>query len=177
MINSNDFTIRRDSLIAEIERAFEGVTRGEGISLHEAIALDERASLEQQKAARKLDAETRWQDIRDKDISECCSALSFFDVKGFRYHIPAFMRAALRNFQDDPNGIRNSCEFHLTQENGKSLRQSHAASIVSKYGFSPSQVSAIAKFLRFVIDFDELAGQKAFLEAVKEWELQAQGSN
>lgn len=177
MINSSDFNTRRDSLIAEIERAFDGVTRDEGISLHEAIALDDQASLEQQKVARKLDTEARWQDIREEDIVNCCSALSFLDAKGFRYHIPAFMWAALRNFQEDPNGIRSSCEFHLTQEPGKSLSQSQAESIVSKYEFSSSQVGAISKFLRFVIDFDELAGQNAFVQAVEKWELQAQKSS
>ena len=174
MDKSLDFKRRREGLIAEIERAFNGVERDDGVSLHQARARDDYATPEQELTARKLDVEPQWQEVTQQDILYCCSALSFLDAKGFRYYIPAFMRVALGNFYDDPNGIRNSCEFHLTQDHPKSLRQSDPAVISLKYQFSPVQVAAIAKFLRFCSDFDNIVAEEAFIQSVEKWEKYSQ---
>lgn len=173
MSNVSDFEIRRRTLIAEITAAFDGVSRDGGTTLHEADALDDFKSPEEQRAARRLDLERRWQDVPDEDIFACCSALSFLDEKGFRYYIPAFMVCGLRHWGDEAGVIFNSCEYHLLHDYPKSLRKSEPASIASKYQFTEAQSNAVARFLRFIIDFDEMAGDSATVEAVERWERYA----
>ena len=173
MSNVFDFESRRSALIAEITAAFDGVSRKDGITLHEAMAMDDWKSPEEQRAARRLDLETRWQDVPDDDIFACCSALSFLNDKGFRYYVPAFMIYGLRYWGDDCNGILNSCEYHLLHDYPKSLRKSDPAAIASKYQFTDAQSKAVARFLRFIIDLDELAGDSATVEAMERWERYA----
>ncbi|HYE75539.1 MAG TPA: DUF6714 family protein [Blastocatellia bacterium] len=161
LFNELDFEKRHDELIAEIIAVFDGVSREDGITLHEAAAIDDRLSDEEQLAARRLDTEQRWQDVPDDDILACPSALSFLDVKGFRYYLPAFMIYDLKNWNN------TSCDFHLLHESGKSLRKSEPASITGKYGFTNAQCRVAAKFLRFVVG-DE--APVATLKAVEKWE-------
>jgi hypothetical protein len=176
MSNVSDFESRRSALVAEITAAFGGVSREDGTTLHEAEAMDGWKSPEEQRAARHLDLEARWQDVPDDDIFACCSALSFLNEKGFRYYIPAFMIYGLRHWGDDWNGILNSCEYHLLHDYPKSLRKSEPAVIAGKYQFTDAQSKAVARFLRFIIDFDRMAGEKATVEAVERWERYAAGS-
>jgi hypothetical protein len=174
MSNVTEFESRRSALIDEITAAFDGVSREDGTTLHEAEAMDDWKSPEEQRAARRLDREARWQDVPDKDISACCSALSFLNEKGFRYYIPAFMIYSLKHWGDDWNGVLNSCEYHLLHEYPKSLRQSDPASIASKYQFTDAQGEAVAGFLRFIIDFDETKADRATVGAVERWERYVQ---
>src|SRR5215204_4680210 len=173
MSNVSDFESRRDALIAEITAAFDGVSREDGMTLHEAEAMDDWKSSAEQRAARRLDLESRWQDVPDDDIFACCSALSFLNEKGFRYYIPAFMVYGLRHWGDDWNGILNSCEYHLLHDYPKSLRKSEPAAIAGKYQFTDAQSKAVARLLRLLIDFDEIAGDGATVEAVERWERYA----
>ena len=164
------FAVQRDRLIQEIESAFQAVQRLDGITLHEAMVLDNYGSAQEQQAARALDPEDHWQDIPDAVMRDCDSALSFLDIQGFRFYLPAFMRMGLRHFEDISSGARNACEFHLTHDHPKSLRKSNAADIAAKYGFSPAQIRAIAHFLRLVADFDPYHEGAVFVEAVEKWE-------
>lgn len=173
MNNETDFERRRVALIAEITAAFACVSREDGITLHEAEAIDDRKSAEECRAARQLDIEQQWQNVPEQDIWACCSALSFLDAKGFRYYLPAFMLYGLKNWEDDPNNIRHSCEYHLLHDYPESLRKSEPASIAGKYQFTNAQSKAIARFLRFIIDFDQIAGDRATVEAGERWERYA----
>ena len=175
MSNVSDFESRRSALVAEITAAFDGVSREDGTTLHEAEAIDDWKSAKERRAARHLDLEARWQDVPDDDIFACCSALSFLNEKGFRYYIPAFMVYGLRRWGDDWNGILNSCEYHLLHDYPKSLRKSEPAAIAGKYQFTDAQSKAVARFLRFIIDFDKIAGDGATVEAVERWERYAAG--
>jgi hypothetical protein len=177
MSKVSDFDSRRSALIADIAAAFDGVPRGDGTTLHEAMAIDDRGSPEEQRAARRLDLEGRWQDVPDGDIFECCSALSFLDEEGFRYYIPAFMVYGLKHWGDDPNFILDSCEYHLLHEYPKSLRKSDPASIAGRYHFTDAQSKAVASFLRFIIEFDQTKAARAAVEAVERWERYARGSD
>ena len=177
MSEPTTFADRRDALIAEINEAFDGVSRGYGITLHEAIALDDYASQEERMAARRRDRETRWQDVTDQDIRECPSALSFLDPEGFRYYIPTFMILGLKRVQlprfdprDDQEGILHSSSYHLLNFYPKSLRESEPALFVDKYSFSKAQCRAIAHFLRFTIDCEEYGAADAVIKAVEKWE-------
>jgi len=172
-----EFEERRVALIAEINEAFDGVTREDGITLHEAIALDDYASQEETMAARRLDRETRWQEVPDEEICKCQSALSFLDWKGFRYYIPAFMIIGLRqmqwpsvHWQNDPNGILHTSSYHLLHFYPKSLRGSEPSLIVEKYHFTPVQCRAVASFLGFIIEFEAMSADEVTVKAVEKWE-------
>jgi len=167
--DEQDFEARRRALIAEIAEAFDGVSRDDGTTLHEAMVMDDRGSEEEQRAARLLDVDERWQDVSD-DIAGYESALSFLDAKGFRYYIPAFMTYALNHWGDDWYSTLSFCQSHLTKESQKSLRKSEPASIASKFDFNAAQCSVIAKFLRFIIDFDVSMATLAEVGAVEKWE-------
>lgn len=177
MSDVSDFESRRNALITDITAAFDGVSRGDGTTLHEAMAIDDREPPEEQRAARRLDLEGRWQDVPDCDIFECCSALSFLDESGFRYYIPAFMIYGLRHWGKDESFILDSCEFHLLHEYPKSLRKSDPASIARRNQFTAAQSEAVARFLRFIIEFDEMKADRATAEAVGRWEQYARDSN
>jgi len=177
MSNVTEFESRRSALVAEITAAFDGVSREGGTTLHEADAMDDFKSPEEQRAARQFDLEKRWQDVPDRDIFACSSALSFLDEKGFRYYIPGFMICSLRHWGADGSVILNSCKYHLLHDYPKSLRKSEPASIASKYQLTDTQSKAVARFLRFIIDFDEIARDKATVEAVERWERFATGNS
>ncbi|HZH29552.1 MAG TPA: DUF6714 family protein [Pyrinomonadaceae bacterium] len=170
--NDVDFERRRDALIAEITAAFDGVEREDGITLHEAQALDDWMSEAEQRAARSLDTDERWQDVPDKDIARCCSALSFLDVKGFRYYFPAFMVYALKHWDDpeDNGSILSSCFYKMISDYPASVRKSEPATIASKKNFTSAQSKAVAAFLRFVIDFYDICARRVNVEAVEKWE-------
>ncbi len=97
----SQFEERWAAVIAQINAAFDGVSRGDGITLHEAMAIDNCKSTEDQCAARRLDVERRWQGVSDNDIFESGPPLSFLDQKAFRYYIPALMILGLRHWEDD----------------------------------------------------------------------------
>jgi hypothetical protein len=168
--NEQEFESRRRALLAEIEEAFDGVSREDGMTLHESIAIDDYKSEEEQRAARLLDTEKRWQDIPDDEIEGRESALSFFDAKGFRYYIPAFMTYALKHWGDDWGVTLSFCQSRLTRESQKSLRKSEPASIARKFDLNVAQCRAIARFLRFIVDFDVSMAEPANVEAVEKWE-------
>jgi hypothetical protein len=171
MNDATEFERRRNEVVVEIISAFGGVSREDGTTLHEAIALDDCASPDEQRAARSLDVDGRWQDVPDAEIWACNSALSFVDEKGFRYYIPAFMTYALRHWEDDEDGyVLSACMYHLLHERSKSLRQSDPASIAGRYNFTGAQSKAVTRFLRFVIDFGEFRADEVTAGAVQRWE-------
>lgn len=151
-------------MIEEIKSAFNDVKRGNSTTLHEALAIDNWQPDHLVTAARKLDTDTRWQDVPEHLLRNHVSVLSFLDDLGFRYYLPAFLVYGLTN-QDQ--AVLDSCEFHLLNEKGKSLRQSNAASIAAKCNFSKEQSKAIARFLRWRIGADDYSPKN---EAVKRWE-------
>ena len=89
--------VEASELVERIERAFSDVPKGP-MSIHEAERLDHcRVTRADQQLERSKDCDSRWQDIPDAAIEECCYALAFFDVGSWRYHIPAYMRWSVAN--------------------------------------------------------------------------------
>ncbi|TAD75969.1 MAG: hypothetical protein EA001_13045 [Oscillatoriales cyanobacterium] len=171
------FTMRRDRLIEAIALAFRDVQLEDGITLHQAIVLDDYGTPAEEQRARLLDTETDWRDISDRNLLDCPSALSFLDQKGFLFYLPALMTLGLRHFYADPQGIRSSCEYHLTRDYPQGLRRSQPAKIAQKRGFSPAQVAVVAQFLRLVADVDLGHEGVSFVEAVERWEALADRLN
>lgn len=94
-------------LIADIEAAFDGVSRQGGVSLHEATVIDYYGSGWKRIQARIRDKESRWQDVKESrwqdvpedDLNNEMGEYTFLDPIGFRYYIPAFMIFCLNYFR------------------------------------------------------------------------------
>ena len=172
MFNERRREERLNKLIAEITVAFDGVSREDGVTLQEAKAIDDWKPFEELQAARQLDTEQRWQDVPDEDLLASDSSLPFFDAKGFRYYLSAFMLCGLKDWENDSSGILHSCVYNLLHEPQKSLRKSEPASIVAKYSFTDVQCKAISRFLRFVVGEDDefSTEERTILQAVEKWE-------
>jgi hypothetical protein len=91
----------REKVIALIEEAFEGVSLEDGTTLHQREVVDAFGSEEEFLKARKLDPETDWKWIPDEKILRMGMGLIFLDPQGVRFHLPAFMRCALRVWEPD----------------------------------------------------------------------------
>ncbi len=82
-------------LISLIEEAFENVELGDGIGLSEAQAIDDYMTEDIIKEARKNDETRVWRNLDAGMLDRYYSSPSFFDDKGMRFHIPAYMIADL----------------------------------------------------------------------------------
>lgn len=133
----------RQRIIAEIERAFTDVRRGNGITLHQARALDDYRDEIEQAQARRKDTDARWQDIPDTRIEKLADTLAFLDPEGFRYYIPAFMIWALRHYETSDSFAGDAAAYifgvnPLAEDNMDRFRL-----------FTPRQTAAIAHFLEY----------------------------
>ena len=86
------------ALIAIIHRVFAGVQLEGGTTIHEAD-LEGIGNTQAQMEARAKDPETDWKDVPDWKIAQFPDALSFFDLKGWRFYIPAYMCWTLKNWR------------------------------------------------------------------------------
>ena len=139
----------RETLIAEIERAFDGVQRGDGVTLNQTCVLDDYGDEEEQAKARRKDTDNRWQDVPKAKLEwhSCAVAMSFLDAIGFRYYIPAFMRWAVRCYDlprsEAPGNIISGLD---PGELGDSLYEYN----MSRFRIlNEAQATAVAHFLQF----------------------------
>jgi len=169
-----DDLLDADVVAAGVERAFDGVSRGDGLTLHQALALDDYASEDEVLAAKGRDTEPRWQDVPGDVIAQSPSALTFLDEAGRRYYLPAYMQWALRN-EDDPNDI---CFFTRgavlpvvpAYDYGKGYGERHDVEAwVRAHGFSSDQVRAIYHFLCFSAISGGLGVNEEELPMMRAW--------
>lgn len=95
------------ALIDIVRKAFANVKLDDGIGLWEAQAIDDYEPESTQRAKRATDEKESWGSIPSHELQRCHSSLCFFDAKGMRFHLPAFIVASIRGEVDDP-------VFHLT---------------------------------------------------------------
>jgi len=86
-----------EALILQIERTFADVRLGDGIGLWLAHGLDDHRFGSTLDGLDALDEREDWRELTDDELNHCESSLSFFDAKGMRFHLPAFMRLDLRD--------------------------------------------------------------------------------
>lgn len=86
-----------DRICSMISAAFADVKLGEGIGLWEAQGLDDYEDEQTCMKYRERDEKLNWKIITDEDLERCNSSPSFLDAEGFRFHLPAFMIADLRD--------------------------------------------------------------------------------
>ncbi len=135
-------------LIEQIAKAFEGVTREDGVSLHEARAIDDYEGDEGRAAARKKDTDCRWQDVPDEWIEYFSDVLSFFDAKGFRYYIPAYMIWSLKNYRATQSMSLHSTIYALQIYQCPNSNPYEPFSLLSA-----AQSKAVCDFLRFMATY------------------------
>ena len=155
-----------EQLISSLAESFRDVSLGNGITLHEANAIDLRLSVSEQRAMRRLDKASQWQNVPEEHLIKCSSALSFLDPAGFRFYLPAFLTFGLRAEHPEAYELLSSSYFHLLHEPGKSLRQSNPGAIIQRFGFTLQQSKALLSFLRY---FGADAAP-AYTEALQRWE-------
>lgn len=86
-------------LIESITEAFAGTELGDGVTLHEADLEGAYCNDAVRLAARAKDTESRWQDIPDWKLERFGAALSFFDVGGWKFYIPAYMIWSVKHWR------------------------------------------------------------------------------
>ena len=88
---------KAEALIKRIRVTFKDVTLENGVGLFEAQGLDEYKTPEECLELRQKDAKSNWEAISVADLNQCYSSLSFFDPKGMRFHLPAFLIADIQD--------------------------------------------------------------------------------
>lgn len=88
--------IDKQFLISEITEAFKDVTLDGGIGLNEANAIDDYKDAQFREECRKIDEKQHWNAIPSSVLNQFNSSLSFFDPKGMKFHLPAFMISEIK---------------------------------------------------------------------------------
>ncbi len=91
------FAPKVDEVVSEISIAFANTKLDDGIGLFQANGLDDYASASELKQLRNCDEKNDWRKISHSDLERCNAAPSFFDAKGFIFHLPAFLIAELND--------------------------------------------------------------------------------
>ena len=86
---------RMAEAVQKIHSAFDDVKLGDGIGIHEANGLDDYADDAELARLRKLDERNDWRNLDAELLNRYYSTPSFFDPRGFVFHLPAFLFAEL----------------------------------------------------------------------------------
>jgi hypothetical protein len=134
-------------LIARIEKAFAEVRREGGLTLAECRVMERGGSEAERKKARAQAKDKRWQDIPNAELEKNDQSLGFLDPKGFRYHLPAYLRWSLRHLESSKANLMNAAIYALSPSANQEVSQRHRECWSL---FSPEQNHVIYKFLRFM---------------------------
>jgi hypothetical protein len=178
-------TTAANMVVAQIEQAFAGVSRGDGMTLHQALAVDDYAAPEVVEQARALDLDTDWHDVPKDVMATHCSFFSFLDAKGFRYYLPAAMLLAfdekaqmlsVTGYRD----LRQATYWSLLptvapRDIGKGLNLSfNSETFIVEHDFTDAQVRAIYAFLCYIavehegVDEEQLHPMRAWRQSAKQ---------
>ncbi|MCF7674601.1 MAG: hypothetical protein K9N23_12970 [Akkermansiaceae bacterium] len=100
-------------IAAEIEQAFERVQLEDGKTIHEANLEGCYLNEQERMDARAKDTEHNWQEVAPEKIESFQSVLTFFDSKGWRFYMPAFMIWALKNWRTTKSVTADSVVWDL----------------------------------------------------------------
>ncbi|QDU33137.1 hypothetical protein KS4_11820 [Poriferisphaera corsica] len=96
-------------LIDQIRQEFKHILLGDGISLHQTDVVDDYLQDDEELMAKAKanDTDTRWWDVSIENIEKQNWGWPFFDIKGYRYYLPAFMTYYLKHAHrhDSDNAI------------------------------------------------------------------------
>jgi hypothetical protein len=124
-----------------IQKAFSRVKLGQGMGLWQAQGVDDYADAATLAKLRGRDEKEDWSRISVEDLNTCDSSLCFLDDLGMRFHLPAFLIAALQSGYQGVTLISRLIS-RLTGGNRFSL-------------LSKAQREAVRAFLRHIVDLPE----------------------
>lgn len=136
----------KTKLISEIKEAFKNVLLDDGIGLSEADAIDDYRDETFKAACRAKDEKLDWSTIPSSELNEYYTSLSFFDAKGMRFHLPAFM------ISDINEEYRFGMTFVLTHLSDYSKSQFEL--------LSEEQRKAIRAFLKYLSEHPDYEFEK-----------------
>ena len=106
---------QKEHVLQLIYEAFEEVILENGVSLHETIKIDNYGMTDEVLESQiKADERNNWKNLVDEpELIEVngIGGLSFYDAKGLRFHLPAYLCLTVNNPDTD---ISESLIFHLT---------------------------------------------------------------
>lgn len=109
---------QKEYVLQLIYEAFDQVTLEDGVSLHETIRIDDYGyTNETLESQIKADERNNWKKlIDDPDLAKIHGngGLSFYDAKGLRFHLPAYLCLMIKNPGEDIADICDSLMFTLT---------------------------------------------------------------
>lgn len=88
--------VNKVELISKINEAFKDEVLGDGIGLSEANAMDDYKDKAFIEECKRNDERLNWEAISAESLNKYYCSLSYFDAKGMRFHLPAFMNAEIK---------------------------------------------------------------------------------
>lgn len=154
----------RKLLIADIYKAFEGVTRDGGVSWTESDAIDDYADEIECEIARSRDTDKSWTELVEDPLWSPDSGgdFCFLDPIGFRYYLPAAMMRAI-------NQLKAIClPFHLTIRDAQDIGQRELRldqwSLLNR-----DQRHCVVRFLNFMSDADNQSANGEWQRALNSY--------
>lgn len=141
-------------LISLITSAFKDVKLENGIGLSEANAIDDYKDKPFRDQCRSNDEKDRWDAIPSSVLNKNYTSLSFFDDKGMRFHLPAFMIAELKG------EYRFGMSFALTHLSEHTRSQ---FKLLSK-----TQREVVRSFLEYLLEQPDYEFEKPTIKAAIE---------
>jgi hypothetical protein len=146
----------KDHLILQITTAFNNVKLEDGIGLSEANAIDDYKDEAFKNECKKNDEKLKWSAIPSTELNEYYNSLSFFDSKGMRFHLPAFMICEIKG------EYRFGMSFVLTHLSDYTKSQ---FSLLSK-----AQKQAVKLFLEYLFEHPDYEYEKPEIKrAIEEY--------
>ncbi|WP_406694524.1 DUF6714 family protein [Singulisphaera sp. Ch08] len=144
-------------MIQQIHIAFADVVLSGGETIHQAHLEGIFGRGERWIAAGEKDPESDWSEVPGWKLEQGASTLSFFDVEGWRFHIPAFMCWSLQNWRTTDSTTPESVIWNLDFEEHWSKRYE---------SLNRAQSEAVYDFLEF---FDRYSGQDDAGKAIRSY--------
>ena len=133
----------RLKILELIREAFADVHLDGGVSLHQSRVLDDYGDEDEFKAALRKDPEWHWTEVSTEKIKQFCDSLVFFDPKGVRFYLPAFMTHALETYEPTYGWLDADGIFFAASDPTGGYKDKFEA-------LNSTQMSAVAAFLAFV---------------------------
>ena len=152
--------MEKEILISEINEAFKDVELDGGIGIGEANALDDHRDEKFRAECKKNDEKHRWSTIPSSILNQYYCSLSYFDAKGMKFHLPAFMIAVIKD------EYRFDIDFTLTNISDDYSKSRFAL-------FTKKQREAVKLFLEYILKIRDLGFEETDIRtAIKNyWSL------
>ena len=132
-----------DELINRIRKAFAGVKLGDGISLNMASYLDSWSTEPECLEEAKLDERDDWEAIPDEVLEAQTLILSYADVAGHLFYLPAFMIWTLKYHEASDSIVSDEATYSLNVDHHAFKERGFVNA------FTADQLSCMKDFLKY----------------------------